>query len=165
MLDVRKSKELQATILALRDMDRTLRKRLYAATRANIVPEWRQELAADAAGHLEELALAGARADVSAFGVKLKAYSSTKKLSGGASPAMIGHAIEFGANWRRGDVTATSARGTRYTYSRVLNKQLKPRRRNGYLAWPAAVRMIPRFASLWVSLTIRTMHDAMEGTK
>ena len=164
MLDVRESKELTATVLALAQMDRVLRRRIYAATRSNIVPEWRQELAADATNRLEErIILGGARADVSEKGVKLKAAQSKKKLSGGASPSSIGHAVEFGAPWRRGTIDATSNRGRRYTYQRTLNKQLKPRRQKGYLAYPAARRLAPRFASLWVQTTIKTMYDAIEG--
>jgi hypothetical protein len=154
---------MQATILALRQMDTTLRKRIFAATREKILPEWRQELAANANGHLDEkVLLGGARMDVTATTLKFKAAQSKKKMSGGASPADIGHAVEFGAPWRRAEVSATSNRGKRYTYTRTLNKQFKPRRSKGHVAYPAIGRLVPRFASLWVGITIKTMYDALE---
>jgi hypothetical protein len=164
VLSVLESRELQAVILALRGMQKGLRRAIFKATRSAIVPEWQQELRASATTHLEERVIAqGARADVSADRVTLKAAQSTRKLSGGVSPRDIGHAIEFGANWRRGEVQATSSRGKSYRYSRVLNKQLKPRRSAGYVAWPAAARLAPRFVSLWVQTTVRLTYEAFEG--
>lgn len=164
MLDVQQSRELQAVLLALRGMQKNLRRAIFKATRSAIVPEWQQELRANATTHLEERVLAaGARADVTADRVTLKAAQSTRKLSGGASPKSIGHAIEFGAKWRRAEVEATSRRGTSYRYTRTLNKQLKPRRSKGYLAWPAAARLAPRFAALWVQTTVRLTYNAFEG--
>lgn len=166
MISVSGSRELQAVLLALRDMDRTLRRSIFKATRSAIVPEWQQELRADATTHLEERIIAqGARADVTAERVTLRAAQSTRKLSGGASPKDIGHAVEYGANWRRGEVAATSSAGKNYRYTRVLNKQLKPRRSAGYVAWPAAIRLAPRFVSLWVQTTVRATYEAFEGKR
>ncbi|MGK9146666.1 hypothetical protein KXS11_03440 [Plantibacter flavus] len=166
MLSVYGSRELQDVLLALKDMDRTLRRTIFKATRSAIVPEWQQELRADATTHLEERVIAqGARADVTADRVTLKAAQSTRKLSGGRSPRELGHAIEFGGNWRRGEVQATSSAGKRYRYTRVLNKQLKPRRSAGWVAWPAAIRLAPRFASLWVQTTVRATYEAFEGKR
>jgi hypothetical protein len=163
MLDVYGSDEIKATLLLLRDMQRDLRREFYKAARSRIVPEWRQELAASATTHLEErVIVAGARANVTDRGVRLVAAQSTKKMSGGASPKEIGHAIEFGAKWRRGVIESTSTLGNPFSYQRVLNKQLKPRRSVGYLAWPAAARMAPRFASLWVQLAVKKAYDAFE---
>ncbi|MGG7509436.1 hypothetical protein [Plantibacter sp. YIM 135249] len=164
MLSVTKSRELQAVILALKQMQTGLRRSIFKATRSAIVPEWQQELRANATTSLEERVIAGgARADVTAERVTLKAAQSTRKLSGGASPRDLGHAVEFGAKWRRGQVEATSSAGKPYRYSRVLNKQLKPRRSAGYSAWPAATRLAPRFAALWVQTTVRILHEAFEG--
>jgi hypothetical protein len=162
-IDVEQSKEIQATILALKQMEPTLRKRIFAATREKIVPEWRQELAANAANHLDEkVLLGGARVDVSATTLKFKAAQSKRKMSGGASPFDIGHAVEFGAQWHRGDVSAVSSRGKPYRYTRMLNKQFKPRRSKGHVAFPAIGRLIPRFAALWVGITVKTMYDALD---
>jgi hypothetical protein len=162
-IDVEQSKEMQATVLALRQMEPTLRKRVYAATREKILPEWRQELAASANGHLDEkVLLSGARMDVTASTIKFKAAQSKRKMSGGASPADIGHAVEFGAKWYRGTVSATSNRGKNYSYTRTLNKQFKPRRSKGHVAYPAIGRLVPRFAALWVGITVKTMYDALE---
>lgn len=163
MLDVQESPELQATILSLRQMDTALRRDIFKSTRSELVPEWKQNLFAGARSHLEERVIAQpSRVDVTAENVRLKAAASKKKLSGGASPAEIGHAVEFGAQWRRGEVNARSSKGKPYRYSRRLNKQFKPRRARGYLAWPTAMELVPRFASLWVQTTVRLMHEAFE---
>lgn len=165
MLDVGESRELQAALLALKQMGATLRRAIYRASRENIVPEFRQELYADANTHLEERVLAqNARADVTARGVTLKAAQSRKALSGGASPVQIGHAVEFGAPWRAATITTTRD-GTTFTYKRVINKQLKPRRSVGHLVWPLAARLAPRFAALWVQTTVKTMYDSIEGKR
>lgn len=164
MLDVLESRELQAVILALRQMDRTLRKAIYKETRTQVTPDWRQELAANATTSLEGRVLAnGARADVTESTVRLKAAQSVRKMAGGASPREIGHAVEFGADWRRAEITATSSAGKTYTYSRVVNKQLRPRRSAGYVVFPAAARLAPRYISLWVQTTVRKLHEAFEG--
>jgi hypothetical protein len=162
-IDTQQSAEIQGTVLALKQMEPETRKRVYKATRDKLVPEWRQELADNANGHLDEkVLLSGARMDVSATTVKFKAAQSKKKMSGGAATVDIGHAIEFGGTWHRGEVSATSNRGKRYNYTRMLNKQLKPRRQQGHVAFPAIGRLVPRFAALWVGITVKTMYDALE---
>jgi hypothetical protein len=164
MIDARRSPEITAVILSLRQMQKQLRRDIFKSTRTQIVPEWRQVLAAEATTSLEErVLLGGARADVTDSTVRLKAAQSTKKMSGGASPRDIGHAVEFGAKWHRGEVSATSSKGKAFTYSRVVSKQFKPRRSRGYVAYPAGRQLAPRFISLWVQTTKRLMHLAVEG--
>ncbi|MFZ4843015.1 hypothetical protein [Mycetocola saprophilus] len=166
MLDVRESRELQAAILALRQMDRVTARAIFKATRGAIVPEWREALAAAATTNFEMrvLAAGGARADVKNDGVTLKAAQSTRKLSGGASPRDIGHAAEFGGKWHRGQVDVPAQNGRRgFTYERMLNKQLKPRRSKGWVAWPLAARLAPRFAALWVQTLVWVTYEAFEG--
>ncbi len=163
MIDVLKSRELQATILALRQMDREVRKRFFKAMRTELVPAWRQVLSANATSSLEERIIASkARVDVTPETIRLKAAQSVKKMSGGASAVSLGHAVEFGAAYRRGDVEATSRTGKAYRYERGLNRQFKSRRRQGYVAWPSAAEVAPRFAALSVQLLVRTMYDAIE---
>ncbi|MBT1676005.1 hypothetical protein [Curtobacterium aurantiacum] len=164
MLDVRGSDELQAVILALRQMDRTLRKQIYRYSRQAIAPDWKEAIASASTTDIErQVLLRGARADVSADRITLVAASSKRKLRGGASPADIGHAVEFGAPWRRAEITATSSKGKRYSYTRTVNKQFKPRRARGHVAYPVAMRNVGRYASLWVQITVRAMHEAVEG--
>lgn len=164
MLDVRGSEELQAVILALRQMDRTIRRNIFKYSRQAIAPDWKQEIAASSTTDLEQkVLLSGARADVSADRVRLVAATSKRKMRGGASPADIGHAVEFGAPWRRAEISATSSKGKRYGYTRTVNKQFKPRRARGHVAYPIAMRNVGRYASMWVQITVRAMHEAVEG--
>lgn len=164
MLDVNGSREIQAAVLALRAMDRTLRSKITKASRSQIVPEWKQAVAGNTTTSLENrFLLHGVRADVTDSRVRLVAAGSTKRRSGGASPATIGHALEFGARWHTQNIRATSSRGKNYSYTRVVNKQFKPRRQKGYVIVPAAVKLAPRFVSLWVQTTVRHVHEAFEG--
>jgi hypothetical protein len=163
VIDVGGSRELQANILALRQMDRTLRRSIYKATRENITPEWRQELYAESRGHLEERILAQpARANVTDSGVTLVTAQTSRKLSGGGSPLAIGHAAEFGATPHQAEITATR-NGTTYTYKRRINTQFRRRKVGGHVAWPLAARLAARFAALWVQVTVRTTYEAFEG--
>ena len=164
MLDVTGSRELQAVILALRQMDRTLRKQIFKYSRQAIAPDWKEAIASASTTDIErQVLLRGARADVSADKVTLVAASSRKKLRGGASPADIGHAVEFGAPWRRAEISATSSKGKRYGYTRTVNKQFKPRRAGGHVAYPVALRNVSRYTRLWTQITVRVMHEAVEG--
>lgn len=161
MLSVGGSRELQAVILALKQMDREVRKQINAANRREMVPEWREGLATQANTLLEQrVILGGSRVELGPEKVTLKAAQSTRKLSGGGSPQQLSAAVEFGAQNRPGSVSRKST-----TYTRKLNTGFKGRRRQGYVAWPTATKLAPRFAAMWVQTCVRTMYEAVEGKK
>ncbi len=164
MIRVGGHEELQAVVLTLQQLPSALRRAIFKATRENIVPEWREQLARRSSTSLEQRVIAeGARADVTATrGVTLKAAQSKRPMSGGGSPVQIGHAVECGAPWRSAEVAARRG-ATRYSYRRVVNKQLRPRRSAGWVAWPTATEFAPRFASLWTQVTVLLTHRAVEG--
>lgn len=160
--------QLLAAILALKGMDRTLRKEVYAATRTELVPAWREVLNLNVRTDLERRVLiaGGARVDAHPEGVRMRAATSTRAMKGGggASPALIGHAVEWGATPRVAKIDARRRdTGKSYTYSRKINTQLPLRRRSGGPAMDTVAEMAPRWVSLWVQTIIRTMLDAVEG--
>lgn len=163
MIRVGEHRELTAALLALRSFPSALRRDIYKSTRSLLVPEWRGSLAARASTRLEQRVIAdGARADVTARGITLKAAQSRRALRGGGSPVSIGHAVEFGAPWRSATIAATRG-GTSYRYKRVINKQLRPRRSAGYVAWPTAMEFAARYSALLVQTTVRRAYLAFEG--
>jgi hypothetical protein len=164
MISIQGSDELKAVVLALKQMDSTLRKRIYAETRSKIAPEWTEALATRANTNLEQkVLLTGARVQLSPERVTLIAAKGNRKFSGGATATQLAAAVEFGAETRRQNIAGRSKKGKGYTYSRTVNTQFKGRRREGYVAYHVAAKMAPRFAALWVQTSVKTMYDAFEG--
>jgi hypothetical protein len=95
--------------------------------------------------------------------VTLIAAKGNRKFSGGATATQLAAAVEFGAEKRAVTIAARSRKGTAYNYKRRVNNQFKGRRRQGYVAYHVAAQMAPRFASLWVQTSVKTMYDAFEG--
>jgi hypothetical protein len=164
MISIQGSDEMKAVVLALKGMDGTLRKRIYAETRSKIAPEWTEALASRANTSLEQkVLLTGARVQLSPERVTLTAGKGNKRLSGGATISQLTAAVEFGAETRKQTIAGRSRKGKAYTYKRTVNTQFKNRRRQGYVAYHVAAEMAPRFAALWVQTAVKTMYDAFEG--
>jgi hypothetical protein len=143
-ISVLNSKELLATVLALRDFDRTLQGTVRKVTRIIGQPEWQKAVAANATTRFEQRVLGDtARMAVSNQNVTLKAGHIGRKLRGGGRPAELFGAAEFGGN----------------------RPQFRRPNRKGYAVYPAAARMIPRFAALWAQTTVRTIHEALEAKR
>lgn len=164
------SKELQATILGIRAANKTVRAEIRRFTQAEVSPDWKTALAEHAETTLEHRVLADtSRVKVSDQNVTLSAATVGRPLSGkgSAKPADIARAVEFGAN-RNG--TTTYSRRTRKgktatVHNRHTRHQFRAQNRQGYVVYPSAAQMIPRYASLWVQTCIRTIMDAVDGGK
>lgn len=159
------SRELQTVILGLKNQDRDARKEIRQRTKAMAQPEWQKAVAEQASTRLENRVLAAtARVTVSDQNVQLQSARIGRKLSGGLLPTKSYAAVEFG-----GDRAATntyearSRLGKRYQVTRRTRAQLRPSNRTGYAVYPAAARMIPRLAALWVQTYVRTLHEKLEG--
>jgi hypothetical protein len=159
------SKEIQATILAMKGMDREVAKEVRAATKKMIQPEWQKAVAENGMTRLEGQVLTlTARAMVSNQNVTLKAGGVGRALTGGAKPKDIVHSTEFGGDQSAiNSYSATSSKGKRYgVKNRHTRRQFRPRNRKGYVVYPAAAEIIPRLAALWVQTTVRTFYEAIE---
>lgn len=156
------SAELQAVILAMKGMDRELAKQIRQATKSVSAADWTAELAHSTVDTLEQRVLvSSARVAVSDQNVTLKSGGLSKKLSGGAKVFELTHHVEFGADrsFVRGGIE--SSRGA--LHKRHTRRQFKPRNTKGRVVYPAAARIIPRLAALWVQTTVRTFHEAIES--
>jgi hypothetical protein len=143
----------------MRGVDKELGAQIRKATRTIAEGEWRAELAKKATDPLQrEVLVATARVAVGDQNVTLKAGQLSKKLSNGTPD--LTPAVEFGANR---SVTVQQASRSGSIYERHSRVQLRPRNRTGYVAYPAAAEIIPRIAALWVSTTVRTIHEAIES--
>jgi hypothetical protein len=164
-ISVWSSKEIQATILALKGMEREIAKQVRAATKAMIQPEWQKAVAEHSNTRLEGRALVQtARASVSDQNVSLQSAAIGRKLSGGYTPSQLAHSAEFGADrsFRR-SYEARSSKGKTYTVrNRRTRAQFAERNLKGRVVYPAAAQVIPRLASLWIQTTIRTFYELIE---
>lgn len=158
------SKQIQATILALKVARKDLRKEIYARARRLILPEWNESIATLIGGDkfASQMILRNTRVKLG-NSIQLEAATRTKAtVSGGLSPDPYFYLAEFGAvpkvvdvQGRRGD--------TRYTYKRKVNTGLKARTRHGRYGYKAAGKMITRTISLWVESTWQVLYEALEA--
>lgn len=165
MLDARKSRELQATVLAIANVDRTIRKMIRQYAKAMAMPEWKKALAERADTRLEHRVLVDtAVVTVSDRNVRMQSASKGRPLSGGFAPKLDYYAAEYGGNQ---DKTTTYTRRNRnggtHKVTRRVGNTIKPRTRRGYVFGPASREMVPRLARLWVQTTVRTIATALEG--
>lgn len=164
-LDVKKSRELLATLYAIRSLDKTIAKMIRQETKRIAAPEWKKALAERADSRLEHRVIVDtAVVSVSNQNVRIKSASKGRPLSGGLAPKTDWPAIEFGADTsRQTTYKRRSPRGRVHDVKRRTASGLKGRNGNGYVFYPAAREMIPRLARLWVETTVRTIATAFEG--
>jgi hypothetical protein len=164
VIDVRDSPELRAVILSLKLADSEVRKTMTAAARSVLREAWQSELRQRTLTRLENRVIVdSARATVSSQSFTLKAATSRRKLSGGLVPADDWASVELGAKWYRRTYTVTSRKGNPYRVTKLANRQFRPRRSKGYVAFPAAGKTGQRMVALYVSAIARRLHEISEG--
>lgn len=164
-ISVKDSAQLRAVILGTKMLERETRKQIRQHSSRVIVPEWQRTVAEQASTRLESRVLAAtARVSVSDQNVTLKSAQVGRSLTGGAKPADIWHAVEFGAAQTTKTYQARSRKGRTFTvHNRHTRAHLRRRNRRGYVVHAAAAQIIPRIAALWTQTVVRGFHDAFEG--
>lgn len=141
-ISVFNSKELQGTILLLKGAPREIAKEIRQQTKRVVAPVWQEAVRGNTRTALQVRVLSNtARTSVSDQNVTLAAGGIGKPLAGGGAPPQLAVGAEFG--------------------SRKF-KQFGTRVKGGKVVYPAAARVIPRLASLWVQTTIRTFYEIIE---
>lgn len=150
VLDVRRSRELQATVLALRSAERSIRLDLNKRSRSAINPLWRAAVNARATTTLERRVIAsGVRATASDRGVSLLAATSGRPLSGGLVPSYQWFAAEMGMN-----ITRVTARRGSTTYPLWVGAQWEQRSSHGQVGFAAASEVGTKLVALWVTTVV-----------
>lgn len=165
-ISVYSSRELQGLIARLKTVDRETRKQIRQATKASAAPIWQQTITEHGTTRLEQRVLVKtARVTVSDQNVTLTSAGSARRLPGGLIPNQDYHVVEFGAPDRESfrPYEARSKAGRYFTVNRRTRRQLRDRKRTGYVVYPAAADAIPRIAALWVQTAVRTLHELIEG--
>lgn len=161
------SRELQATIFAIKAVPTELRKQIRQQTRAVAGKEWTRALAERSLDlPTSRMLVQTARIAVSDQNIKVRSATSKRKaLSRGAIPVLHGKAFEFGTN-RDKVRTYQSRRGqTRFKVTRHTARQMPPVTRGGRVFYPAVAEMVPRILALWTQTTVRTIGEALEGRR
>ncbi|MDN4598845.1 hypothetical protein [Leifsonia virtsii] len=158
------SKELQQTIAILKGVDKDISKAIRIHIRSITSGEWAEAVRGRTSNAQEVKVLANtARVLVSNQNITLRAGHIGKALSGGAKPSDIVRPVEFGAPQNTVNTyTARSRKGKTFRVTRHTNRQFRGPSRTGYAVYPAASKVIPRIASLFVQTTIRTFFEGFE---
>lgn len=164
-IDLRSSRELRASFLAMRNAAPEIGKQLRAGIKTIALPEWQAALRNSAASPAQSTVLVGtAKVKVSNQNIRLSAGDSAKRLSGGARVRDLAHAAEFGADRDKRKTYQAHRKGRSFTvHNRHTTRQLRLPRRRGYVVYPAGAQIIPRIASLAVQTVVRTLLDAIDG--
>lgn len=168
MISVEGSRELQAVVLALKQLDKSLRPEMYKRTRESILPDWQKGIAEKIGmqphARFNTAMLKGQRVAVGTQGVSVVAASSGRAIRKGSTlkPGQDFYLAEFGAspkvvqvNGRRGD--------TRYTYNRKVNTGMLDRRRKGRFAYKTANEIVSRSVAMWVQTVVQVTREAVEA--
>lgn len=159
------SKELQVSIGYLKAVDKDVSAQIRKHIKSLSTPEWKQEVQSNVRKDIHQRILAnGANVRVRNDNIILRAGNSVKKMRGGASPADLARAAEFGADRNRTlTYSARSKNGKTYTvHNRHTTRQLPSPSRSGWAVYPAAADFIPRAAALMTQTTVRSLHEAFE---
>lgn len=161
------SKELQATILALKVVGKDLRKEILKRTRELILKDWDKAIAEEISTvggdiYATRLTMRNTRVKVGTQGFTLQAATrGTKATSGGLISSEHYYLAEFGADKKI--VPVNGRRGnTSYQYKRTVNTGFQRRVKNGRYAFKAASKIMNRALALYTQTTIQMVYEAFE---
>jgi hypothetical protein len=152
--------ELRTAVVAMQSVDRDIRRYLRAFAKSKMVTPWLQAISAEASTPLERTVIASTSTiAVGDQNVRVQAAQKGRRMSGGLQPKVDWPAVEFGAD--RSKVTSYVRKGHRVR--RHTARQMRGRRRGGYVFWPAAEDMTPRLASLWAQTIVKGVANIFDG--
>jgi hypothetical protein len=162
-------REFKAVVLALRLMDKDLRKDINDATRTTMNPVWKALVETNATSPGTFKIMTPGTRIAAGNPPAAKAATGGRKLSGGGTPKELAKAFEFGAVDREKvstyDVKNRKTGGS-HKVRRHTQRQLPAATRSGRVVYPAFAEIGPRMASLWVQIVVKKTHEAFEkGSK
>lgn len=157
------SKELRASVLAMRAASKDVRKKINDDMRATFNPVWQKAVADNVGGfsRAEAMMLKGTRI-AAGNPPELYAARSRARFGRALKPIENWQLVEWGVGRNR---KTTYTRRTRHGTHEVTRKTMTgwPKRtRGGRIAHPAANELKPRILSYWTQSIIRAFLDAAE---
>jgi hypothetical protein len=158
-LDINGSQELQDIARAIAASDAEVRKAIRVFTKAELTRPWLEAINSEASTTLERRVISStATIAVSDVNIRIQSAAKGRRLKGGLNPKEDYAPVEFGAHPKMTTYTRKGHKVTRNTHA-----QFKPQNRKGYVFYPAARKMIPRLASLWVQTVVKTYALIFDG--
>jgi len=166
VISVNDDRRLQAAVLAMKRLDRDLKRDIATATRTTLNPVWKGLVQRHATGTAARVLVPGTRI-AAGNPPRAVAASSTRAIgrSRRLKPAEHWQAWEFGASDHDGYSTYTrrSSKGKRSQVRRRTMTGLPRRTRQGRVVYPAFAELGPRAVELWLQIIVRKTRDAAEG--
>jgi hypothetical protein len=164
MISVRDHRALEAAVLALKVMDRSLRNDINRSTKSMLDPIWKGAVQANAHSTLDKLVVARGARVKGGNPPEAIAATSRKALSGGLMPQDKWPIIEFGGTYNKVETyTSTSPKGRTFPVTRHTARQVPATRKSGRIAYKALAEVTPRVVSLWVQMIVAKTYEAIEG--
>lgn len=160
---------LRGAVLALKAVDRPVKKQINDETRGTLNQPWREAVATHADGSRMSNRVFGKGARVAAGNpARLVAASSKRALRkgpGGFVPDALGRALEFadGDRSKKSTYTRRYKGGAAHEVSRRTLTGWPRARRGGLVVYPAVAEVMPRFVSMWVQIIVRNIHESLDG--
>lgn len=154
-------KELRAVALALKLLDKDIKRDISRSIREEISGAWKDEIAARLVTKMDHKIYAGARV---APGNPARAMAGTSRRAlskGGLTPVEGVRAYEFGAPTRATHETTYEREG--HSVTRHTKRQIPKAVKEGRIAYAAWAKVGPRMVSLWVQIIVRNIHEKLEG--
>jgi hypothetical protein len=155
-------REMQAAAVALRGIDKDVRRDITKGVRQVVAPVWKQAVEKNATRRMDRAVLTpGTRVNVG-MRPTLVAASSRKALSGGLVPTESWRAYEFGG--KRGTTKKYRGRrgGKAFPVTRHTKRQLPEFKKGGRVLYPAVADIAPRVFALWSQTVVRLVYKAFE---
>lgn len=159
---------LRGVVLALKSIDKPVKKQINDATRTTLNPVWREAIATHAAGSRMDYAVFGKGARIAAGNPgRLVASSSRRPLRKGANgfvPNEMGRALAFaGPKPQASEYVRTFKGGKSHKVKRHTMTGWPARKNGGRVVYPAVADVMPRIVSMWVQIVIRNIHESLDG--
>lgn len=158
--------QTKAAVLAIKNMDRSLRKDIDQATREQVTGMWQGELAGNSSTIMDDRVLVKGARVAAGNPPRLIAAASRRPIGAGLVPDRHGRSFEFGTNDREKKTTYTRRdrrSGGTHQVTRRTRRQLPQYTKSGRVVFPAVASTMPRAISLWTQLIFRKFYDAIEG--
>jgi hypothetical protein len=155
---------LRAVVLALKATDKATRSDISRETRTTLNSVWREAVATHAGGNrMDGLTFVKGARIAAGNPSRAMAATSRRALSGGFTPDIHGRLLEFGADPNKTATYSRKSRGGKsHRVTRHTTRGLPARNRRGRVVYPAFAEVAPRMVSMWVQITVRNIHKALE---
>lgn len=163
-VSVKGSRELRATALALKGIDRDVRRIAYQTMRETMNPVWRDAVSSLSSTPLQVRLIDSGTLIKAGSPPVLQAGASKRRVGRGLIPAEHWIGPEYGAKREAySRYKRRSPKGKVHTVERRTMRHLPARRRSGYVLGPAVAETLPRLTSLFVQSVVRTVMDYVDG--